>query len=107
MLSWGYGTLMNDGRGLSDVKQGVTLEVFGEGTSPGPYWKDDKFTTFGQAMELLEDSGVSVNIASFLGAATARILEVGYDNREASEEELIRTNFNIIMLPKNLSLIHI
>jgi N-acyl-D-amino-acid deacylase len=36
MLSWGYNTLMQDGRSLSDLKQGVTLEVFGEGTSPGP-----------------------------------------------------------------------
>ena len=88
MLSWGYGTLMQDGRALSDVKQGVTLEIFGEGTSPGPYWKDKKFTSFGEAMQALEENGVSVNIASFLGAATTRILEVGYDNRPATEEEM-------------------
>ena len=36
MLSWGYNSLLKDGRSLSDLKQGVTLEVFGEGTSPGP-----------------------------------------------------------------------
>ena len=53
MLSWGYGTLMQDGRALSDLKQGVTLEIFGEGTSPGPFWKDKKFTSFGQAMQNL------------------------------------------------------
>ena len=42
MLSWGYGTLMEDGRGLSDLLQGVTLEIFGEGRSPGPYYEDGK-----------------------------------------------------------------
>ena len=41
MLSWGYNTLLEDGRSLSDLKQGVTLEIFGEGNSPGPVenWK--------------------------------------------------------------------
>ena len=81
---------MDDGRSLSDIKQGVTLEVFGEGTSPGPYWNDGKYTTFGGAMEALENNGISTNVASFLGAATVRILEVGYDNRDATENELIK-----------------
>jgi len=90
MLSWGYGSLMADGRSLSDLKQGVTLEVFGEGTSPGPFWKDGEYTTFGGAMSSLEKNGISTNIASFLGSATARILEVGYDNREATENELVK-----------------
>ena len=90
MLSWGYGTLMNDGRGLSDLKQGVTLEVFGEGTSPGPYYEDGKLISFGDAMNRLEENGVSMNVASFLGAATTRILEVGYDNRAASAGEIKR-----------------
>ena len=72
MLSWGYGTLMEDGKALSDLKQGVTLEIFGE------------------AMQNLESNGVAVNIASFLGAATTRILEVGYDNRPATDEEMER-----------------
>ena len=95
MLSWGYGTLMEDGRALSDLKQGVTLEVFGEGTSPGPYWKDKKFTSFGEAMEKLEDNGVAVNIASFLGAATTRILEVGYKNRDATSSEMDRMRVHV------------
>ncbi len=90
MLSWGYSTLMNDGRGLSDLKQGVTLEVFGEGTSPGPYYEDGKLISFGDAMRRLEENGVSMNVASFLGAATTRILEVGYDNRPASAVEMTR-----------------
>ena len=90
MLSWGYNSLMDDGRALSDLKQGVTLEIFGEGTSPGPYWKDGKFTSFGEAMTMLEKKGVSVNIGSFLGAATTRILEVGYKNRQATPSEMER-----------------
>ena len=67
MLSWGYGTLLQDGRGLSDLMQGVTLEIFGEGRSPGPYYEDGKLVSFGEAMTKLEKSGVSVNVASFFG----------------------------------------
>lgn len=90
MLSWGYRSLMDDGRSLSDLKQGVTLEVFGEGTSPGPSGEKGTadYVSFGQAMEALEKNKVSTNIASFLGAATVRIQEVGYDNRKASPKEL-------------------
>ena len=55
MLSWGYNTLMQDGRSLSDLKQGVTLEVFGEGTSPGPRGsiRNNNYVSFGEAMEKL------------------------------------------------------
>ena len=88
MLSWGYNTLMKDGRGLSDLVQGVTLEIFGEGTSPGPYYDNGKLISFEDAMVKLEKNGVSQNIASFLGAATTRILEVGYDNRDATDLEM-------------------
>ena len=90
MLSWGYGTLLEDGRGLSDLIQGVTLEIFGEGRSPGPYYEDGKLVSFGEAMTKLEKSGVSVNVGSFLGAATTRIMEVGYENRDATESEMKR-----------------
>ena len=90
MLSWGYGTLLEDGRGLSDLIQGVTLEIFGEGRSPGPYYEDGKLVSFGEAMNKLEKSGVSVNVGSFLGAATTRIMEVGYENRDATESEMKR-----------------
>jgi len=90
MLSWGYNTLMQDGRSLSDLKQGVTLEVFGEGTSPGPRGSitNNNYVSFGEAMERLESSGVSTNIASYLGAATVRIQEIGYANRKASLSEM-------------------
>ena len=91
MLSWGYGTLKNDGRSLSDLIQGVTLEVFGEGTSAGPKGKpgDEKYLSFGGAMDTLVKSKISTNVASFLGAATVRIQHVGYANRKATKEELI------------------
>ena len=90
MLSWGYNTLMQDGRSLSDLKQGVTLEVFGEGTSPGPRGSinSNNYISFGEAMENLESNGVSTNIASYLGAATVRIQEIGYANRKATPNEM-------------------
>ena len=90
MLSWGYNTLLEDGRSLSDLKQGVTLEVFGEGNSPGPVGKigGEDFIGFGDAMEKLVKNGVSPNIASFLGATNVRKLTVGYENRDATDVEL-------------------
>lgn len=90
MLSWGYQNLLEDGRSLSDLKQGVTLEVFGEGTSPGPAGKKDStnYETFGEAMQKLARKGVTPNIASYLGATTVRIQTVGYENRAAKPDEL-------------------
>lgn len=95
MLSWGYNSLLKDGRSLSDLKQGVTLEVFGEGTSPGPKGSqsDENYVSFGSAMDSLIKSKVSTNVASFLGATTVRIQEIGYENRKATEEELQAMQF--------------
>lgn len=92
MLSWAYNSLMEDGRSLSDLKQGVTLEVFGEGTSAGPrgILGEEGYVSFGEAMKKLEEQGVSTNFASYLGAATVRIQTVGYENRKATKEELER-----------------
>lgn len=92
MLSWGYNSLLADGRSLSDLKQGVTLEVFGEGTSPGPrgVFGEEGHISFGAAMDTLVQKGVSTNVASFLGAATARIQVVGYENRKATAAETIK-----------------
>ncbi len=103
MLSWAVEDLIADGRGLGDLRQGVTLEVFGEGISYGP-WSDEikqqskerqsdviydiEWTTLGQYLEYLQARGVSPNVASFVGATTLRIHEVGYDNRSATPEEL-------------------
>ncbi|MBJ25913.1 MAG: aminoacylase [Flavobacteriaceae bacterium] len=90
MLSWGYNSLLDDGRGLSDLIQGVTLEVFGEGSSPGPRGSksNNTYISFKDAMEKLEKKGVSSNIASYLGAASVRIQVMGYKNKRANHEEL-------------------
>ncbi len=105
MLSWATETLIEDGRAMSDVMQGVTLEVMGEGTSMGPMNLDMKrralerqgdiryaieWTTLGEYLEYLEKRGVSVNVASYVGATTLRIHEVGYDDRPATPDELER-----------------
>lgn len=105
MLSWATESLLHDGRALSDVKQGVTLEVMGEGWSMGPLNAtmkeemkkeqsdirfDVEWTTLGEYLEHLEKRGVSVNVASYVGAATVRIHELGHANRAPTEEELAR-----------------
>lgn len=103
MLSWGADALIEDGRGLSDIAQGVTLEVFGEGWSMGPLTEpmkamskarqtniryDIEWSTLGEFLDYLEDRGVSPNVASFVGAATIRVKHLGADNRAPSSEEL-------------------
>ena len=85
MLSWAPDALMEDGRSLGDVKQGVTLEVFGEGWSYGPYsdWLkadiekqqydivyDITWSTLGEFLDQLVARGVTPNVASFVGATT-------------------------------------
>jgi len=105
MLSWAVESLIEDGRGMSDIMQGVTLEVMGEGWSMGP-WTDDmkqeevnlqrditydiEWTTLNEYLEYMEARGVSPNVASYVGATTVRIHEVGYDDRKATPEELAR-----------------
>jgi len=104
MLSWAVTSLLHDGRALSDLKQGVTLEVFGEGVSMGPldeagkkYWsenpyRDQTYTvqwdTLGGYLEHLEDKGVSPNVASFVGATTIRTNQIGAENRAPTPDEL-------------------
>lgn len=103
MLSWATESLIQDGRGLSDLKQGVTLEVFGEGWSMGPLTDsmktemknsqsdiqyDIEWTTLQEYLEHLVDRGVSPNVASFVGATTVRIHEIGYEDRAPTPQEL-------------------
>ncbi|MBJ2175738.1 D-aminoacylase [Aureibaculum sp. A20] len=94
MLSWASAALNTDGRSLGDIKQGVTLEVFGEGTSMGPTKKVDtvnntiEWISLSDKLNALVDKGVSPNIASFIGATTLRINTVGYEDRAPTEEEL-------------------
>lgn len=104
MLSWALDSLIEDGRSLGDIKQGVTLEVFGEGWSYGPLsdsmkqemlnrQTDIKFsinwTTLGEFLAFLEKKGISTNVGSFLGATTTRINILGYENRAPTENELV------------------
>ena len=94
MLSWAASTLMKDGRSLSDIKQGVTLEVFGEGSSIGPQKKVDslnntiEWISLNEKLNDMVDKGISPNIASFIGATTLRINTVGYEDRAPTTEEL-------------------
>ena len=93
MLSWADGTLLTDGRSMSDIKQGVTLEVFGEGWSPGPRHrrKNDKlWTTLGGYFDHLEKKGVSPNFASFVGATTVRTYVLDQKNIKPNAAELLQ-----------------
>jgi N-acyl-D-amino-acid deacylase len=95
--------LIHDGRSQSDIRQGITLEVMGEGSSMGPLNDamkqemverqsdiryDVEWTTLDEYLEFLERRGVSPNVASFIGAATPRRLVIGYEDRDATTEEL-------------------
>jgi N-acyl-D-amino-acid deacylase len=105
MLSWATEPLLEDGSAQSDIRQGVTLEVMGEGESMGPlndtmradmyrFQGDIEFdipwTTLGEYLQHLEDKGVSTNVASFVGATTVRVHELGYADRPPTAEELVR-----------------
>jgi N-acyl-D-amino-acid deacylase len=93
MLSWSDRSLLMDGRSMSDIKQGVTLEIFGEGESPGPVKRrvqnvDSLWTTLGGYFKHLMKKGVTPNVASFVGATTIRIHELGRSNRPPTKQEL-------------------
>jgi N-acyl-D-amino-acid deacylase len=104
MLSWATESLIEDGRSQSDIRQGVTLEVMGEGQSMGPMneaMKEEAFqlssdikfdiewTTLSEYLEYLEARGISSNVASFIGATTVRIHVLGYEDRPPTPEELV------------------
>jgi len=103
MLSWAGDYLLVDGRSQSDIRQGVTLEVMGEGTSMGPLNDAMKreiaaargdldfeieWTTLGEYLEYMAQRGVSTNIASFVGAATVRVHVLGQDDVRATPQQL-------------------
>jgi N-acyl-D-amino-acid deacylase len=103
MMSWATESLIEDGRSQSDIRQGVTLEVMGEGFSMGPLSDamkeevkkrqkdltyDIEWTTLGEYLHFLERRGVSPNVASFVGATSARLHVIGYDDREPTAAEL-------------------
>ena len=103
VLSWATESLIEDGRSLSDIMQGVTLEVFGEGWSMGPLDEDLKkdlqsaqgdikyemdWNTLDEYLQSLTKRGISPNVASFIGATTVRINHMGYENRAPTDQEL-------------------
>ena len=103
MLSWATKSLIEDGRSMSDIKQGVTLEVFGEGWSMGPLSEkmkqemptsqgdikyDIDWTTLDEYLQSLVKRGISPNVASFIGATTVRINHIGYEDRAPTDEEM-------------------
>ena len=105
ILSHAQESLIVDGRSQSDIRQGITLEVMGEGRSMGPVndqTRDDlgfrggelpfdfEWTTLAGYLEYLERRGVSTNVASFVGATTLRIHELGQEDRRPSPAELDR-----------------
>ena len=105
MLSWANESLIADGRSQSDIRQGVTLEVMGEGWSMGPLNDQMKtiaraeegdiqyeiqWTTLGEYLDFLEKRGIATNVASFVGATTVRIHELGSVDRAPTSEELGR-----------------
>ncbi|MGE0595619.1 MAG: amidohydrolase family protein [Hyphomonadaceae bacterium] len=105
MLSWATESLLEDGRSQSDIRQGVTLEVMGEGWSMGPlndamraemirqqsYIRfDPTWTTLGEYLDHIVARGISTNVASYVGATSVRIHELGEEDRPPTPEELAR-----------------
>ena len=105
MLSWATESLIEDGKSQSDIRQGVTLEVMGEGESMGP-WSDEmkarelkaqgdvrypiQWTSLGEYLAFLERKGVSTNVASFVGATTVRVHELGEGDKDPDPAQLDR-----------------
>jgi N-acyl-D-amino-acid deacylase len=105
MMCWANESLIEDGRSQSDIRQGVTLEILGEGSSMGPLNEemraemkrlqgdivyDIEWTTLDEYLQYLEKRGVSPNVASFIGAATPREYVIGHEDRPPTPEELER-----------------
>ena len=103
MLSWSTESLIQDGRSQSEIRQGVTTEIMGEGDSMGPlndrmkerYVReqrdikyDIKWNTLAEYLRYLEKRGVSCNVASFLGATTVREYVIGLEDKQPTPEQL-------------------
>ena len=103
MMSWANESLIADGRSQSNIRQGVTLEVMGEGFSMGPLSRAMKaelerqqgdiryaieWNSLDEYLQFLETRGISPNVASFIGAANPREYVIGQEDRPATPEEL-------------------
>jgi N-acyl-D-amino-acid deacylase len=103
MLSWANETLIEDGKSQGEIRQGVTLEIMGEGESMGP-WSDSlkaynkanqgdikydiQWTTLREYLDFLERKGIATNVGSFVGATTIRENVMGFDDRPPTAAEL-------------------
>jgi N-acyl-D-amino-acid deacylase len=105
MLSWATESLLVDGRSQGDIRQGVTTEIFGEGSSMGPMTDAMKkrayeqmgdikyeitWTTLSEYLRELERRGISTNVASFIGATTIREHVIGLEDKKPTPEQLER-----------------
>jgi N-acyl-D-amino-acid deacylase len=105
MLSWSTESLLVDGRAQGGIRQGVTTEIMGEGSSMGPLNAEMKqraldtqthlkfditWTTLAEYLHHLETRGISPNVASFIGATTIREHVVGLENKPATPDQLDR-----------------
>jgi N-acyl-D-amino-acid deacylase len=103
MLSWSTVSLIHDGRSQSEIRQGVTTEIMGEGESMGPVNArvredmirqqidikyDIKWNTLAEYLQYLEKRGVSCNVASFIGATTIREYVIGFEDKQPTPEQL-------------------
>jgi len=103
MLSWSNESLIQDGRSQSEIRQGVTTEIMGEGESMGPVndrvrehmlreqadiHYDIKWTTLADYLRYLEKRGVSCNVASFIGATTIRENVIGFEDKAPTPQQL-------------------
>src|SRR5438067_9347051 len=103
MLSWSNESLIQDGRSQGEIRQGVTLEVMGEGESMGPLnarMKDRmqkgqtdikynvEWNTLGEYLDWLAKRGISCNVSSFVGATTVRDYVIGEDDKDPTPEQL-------------------
>jgi N-acyl-D-amino-acid deacylase len=103
MLSWSNESLIQDDRSQSELRQGVTLEVMGEGESMGPLNTKMKeqmlkgetdikynveWNTLGEYLNWLEKKGISCNVASFVGATTVRTYVIGEDNKDPTPAQM-------------------
>jgi len=103
MLSWSVTSLIADGRSQSEIRQGVTTEIFGEGSSMGPLNAEMKrraladqgdikfdipWTTLSEYLTYMEKRGVTPNIASFIGAGTVRTYVIGLEDKKATPAQL-------------------
>src|SRR3989475_9864641 len=103
MLSWSTESLIQDGRSQSEIRQGVTTEIMGEGESMGPVNDrvrehmlreqndikyDVKWNTLTEYLRYLETRGVSCNVASFIGATTIREYVIGFEDKAPTPGQL-------------------